>query len=461
MKGHFDKGADRRRQLLLLTVMASSLAGCMTPRVETGYDEVSALVIARGGSGLDAASADGVLPPLADTSEKGRQDLRPLSLEQALRTALSDSPALQAEYAQLQISRADVLQAGLLKNPKLDTAVLAGITGDPTRFSLGAAYPVLDLVYRKGRIKTARADFKATQIEIAGKIVAHTHAVASAYLDLAKAETRVKAQGDLARAIRSQIEAVERLVASGGLDGAELAGLQNALAEAEIAHEAEIGERNAARTTLAGLIGAPLDSALSTNFDLLRLDAADSDIVASTARARKLRLDLVSAEQEVAVRKLALRKEGRLLPENGAELGLELDNEEGERFLGPSVSLEVPLFDRGKYRRAKAEAELAAAERRLRALDLAIVSDVRSAYIRLDARRKTALAHRDRLTSFAQAKAELAQAQFNAGSIGTADFLEAQLGVARARLSAIDAAAGYWDARRDLAIAIGAWPSNL
>ena len=161
------------------------------------------------------------------------------------------------------------------------------------------------------------------------------------------------------------------------------------------------------------------------------------------------------------VRKLALERADRLFNEDSNELGLELEDEEDERFLGPSVSVEVPIFDRGEIRRMKAEAELIEAERRLKALRYSIDTDVQVAYQRVLTRGATALAYQNTLVPSVLTRGTLTLERFNAGAIDVADFLESQRAISNAKLEAIDAAAAYWKARVELAQAIGGWPSGL
>ena len=358
--------------------------------VGTGFDEVANLVVERGGAAFsdrENPAAPAGVNVQTYTNLKG-----PISIDRALHIALTNSPNLQAQYARLAISRADVLQAGLLRNPTFDATVGAGITGAPTRFALGAVYPFIDLVYRKSRTKAARADFRATQIEVAESVIEHANRVASAYLDLAQSTARLKARQDIVIVVQSQLQAIERLVAAGTIDGSEFAELQVTSSMAEIQREAERGERDAARTRLAALIGTPLKNELNTNLELENIGNYDNRLEELSKRAHRQRLDLIRAEQEVKVRKFALAKADRLFDEDSNELGLEFEDEEDERFLGPSVSVEVPVFDQGEVRRLKAEAELIEAERKLKAIKNSIDAEVQVAHQRVIARSATVLA---------------------------------------------------------------------
>ncbi len=440
-------------KIISFTLAFSGLVGCSAIKVETGFDEVSDLIVERGGKRT-------LSPDRAD-ARTALNLKNPISLNQALRIALANSPNLQAQYARLAISRADVFQASLLRNPTFDASVAAGITGDPTRFALGAVVPFLDLVYRKSRTKAARAEFKATQIEVAESVMEYADEVASAYLDLAQSSARLEARQEVASVAQSQLQALERLVAAGTIDGSEFAELQVTSSMAEIQSNAERGERDAAQTRLAGLIGTPLENKLATSFELENIDIYSANFEALSEQAHRQRLDLFRAKQDIQLKKLSLKKARRLFNEDSSEIGLEFEDEDDERFLGPSVSAEVPVFDRGEIRRIKAEAELIEAERKFRAMEHSIDADVRVAHQRVSARSATALSYQNTLIPSILSQGRLTLERFNAGIIDVTEFLDSQRAVSDAKLEAIDAAAAYWEARIELAQAIGGWPSHL
>ena len=121
----------------------------------------------------------------------------------------------------------------------------------------------------------------------------------------------------------------------------------------------------------------------------------------------------------------------------------------------------MPVFDRGEIRRIKAEAELIEAERKFRAMEHSIDADVRVAHQRVSARSATALSYQNTLIPSILSQGRLTLERFNAGIIDVTEFLDSQRAVSDAKLEAIDAAAAYWEARIELAQAIGGWPSHL
>src|SRR6185295_12696122 len=103
------------------------------------------------------------------------------------------------------------------------------------------------------------------------------------------------------------------------------------------------------------------------------------------------RLDLAAAHMELAgfVRALGLTKSYRYI--GALEFGVDTERESDRtNFTGPTMRMEVPLFNQGQPRVARGEAELRRAERKLEALAIGIRADVRTLHDKLAAQREAA-----------------------------------------------------------------------
>jgi len=444
-------------RLSLVCIAALSLSACSVTDPGSGVSEVSGFLTARGGASIDQSVVSSDSIATGDIYLK--QLDKPLSLDTALRTALVHSPALHAQYARLEISRADVKQASLPRNPQLDGVITAGITGEPSRLAAGALYPVLDLVYRPIRVSESKAEFRATQVNVAAEIISHINETSDAYLLLAKSQARIRALSNVVSVARSQAKSARGLAATGGIDGSQVARLENKLAEAEIELNEERSAQKIAATQLASLMGTSSKQNLTAALNIQTIKQRLPSLETALSRAKKQRLDLAVAKQQIQVREVALERAGKKFEPDAIEIGVEYEREEGERFLGPSIGIEVPIFDNGNVRFEKAEAELRLAKQEVSAAKNRIASEVRVAHADALSKRRTAIAHRDKLVPFARAQADLAKRQFEGGQIEALDFLEAEIDATRSRLSAIDAATGYLEALGRFNTVVGGWPS--
>src|SRR5882672_9166266 len=113
------------------------LTGCATFDHKAGFSDVRTTVEARSGkrvvwnlgTELDAQVAQEVGALLHDT----------LTADGAMQVALLNNRELQAMYAELGVAQADLVQAGLLKNPIFDGVVLLPVGGGPTKLDLNVA----------------------------------------------------------------------------------------------------------------------------------------------------------------------------------------------------------------------------------------------------------------------------------------------------------------------------------
>ena len=444
-------------RLSILCIGLLSLSACTVTDPGSGVTEVSHLLTARGGSSI---SQSAVAPDhIASGGTYLKQLEKPFSLDTALRAALVHSPALHAQYARLEISRIDVKQASLPRNPKLDGVITAGVTGDPSRLAAGALYPVLDLVYKPIRVRESKAEFQATQVNVATEIIAHINETSDAYLQVAKTQVRSSALANVVSVARSQAKSARGLGTTGSIDGSQVTRLENMLAQAEIELNEERNANKIAVTKLASLMGSSLKQSLIASLNVSTVNGNIPPLEKSISRALKQRLDLADAKEDVRVKEVALERASRKFNPEAVEVGVEFEREEGESFLGPAIGVEVPIFDKGDVKLEKAKAELKLAKQQVSALKNQIASEVRINHAEVVWKKNTALAHRNKLVPFARAQADLAKRSFEGGQIEALAFLETEIEATQSRLSAINAATQYWEALGRFNTTVGGWPS--
>jgi hypothetical protein len=99
-------------------------AACAGVRPERGHDQVAAMVAARA---RPAHGWEHGPPPEAQVAEWVRAGWRRVCTRaSAVEIALLNNPRLQTTYEELGVSQADMVQAGLLRNPVLAGSVLFG-----------------------------------------------------------------------------------------------------------------------------------------------------------------------------------------------------------------------------------------------------------------------------------------------------------------------------------------------
>ena len=128
---------------------------------------------------------------------------------------------------------------------------------------------------------------------------------------------------------------------------------------------------------------------------------------------------------------------------------------DGPRLLGPTLVLELPIFDQRQAYIARLEAELKAASRRVSALAVDARSRVREGLLALQAARAAAQYFDDTLVPLRETIVEQSQLHYNGMLLGLYQLLAAKEASLDSRRSAITARRDYWIARFELESALG------
>ena len=361
---------------------APALAGCAHVDPAPDVERVEQLVAERSGTARsvprDAES------PSADESEAVAAEVSALlaaslDVSAAVNIALLRNPRVLALYEEIGISAAEVVEAATVANPVLSAEALWPGSGSAA-LEVGVAQNLLSLAARPARRRLAETQYRRAQLLVAAAVLDHASEVQSAYWELIAAEHAVTLRSTIAGAAEAAAELAARMVAAGTASELDLE-RERALHEmTRVAEQRSVGERTAARERLSRLLGLESDeaAAFTTPRELPELPPSDPSLEGLELVAVDQRLDLEAAGEEVEAlgQALGITRKWRWFVL--AELGVEGDRElDGEWLVGPTVKLQLPIFDQRRGELRRREAELRQGEQRLRALSLEIRSEVR------------------------------------------------------------------------------------
>ncbi|MBK8991376.1 MAG: TolC family protein [Gammaproteobacteria bacterium] len=262
----------------------------------------------------------------------------------------------------------------------------------------------------------------------------------------------------VAQAATVSAELAARFHAAGNIGRLELALQQAAASEAKLDVLQARAELHAARSALNRLMGlAPTEDRWRV-VDRLPVPLAADDAVAELLRhADANRLDLAAARREVALlaEALGVTQSFRLLGD--VELGVTTEREtDRSRLTGPTLGLELPLFDHGHGRVARAQASLQRAQAQLRALEIDIgnavqrgAAEVAAAKARADHYRESLIPLREEIVARTQREVNFMLAdQFQLLFVKQQEYSAYQ--------GYLEAVRDYWLARVELGRAVGA-----
>ncbi len=438
------------RQLGGSVLIALVLTGCASVPAPDGFHEVSDTVATRidkrvhwyqGGS-EDAAVTEGIRSLLNDD----------LTVDEAVQIALLNNRMLQATYEDLGLAQANLVQAGLLKNPIFDVAVFLPEGGGQADLDFAITQSFLSIIYRPLRRRIATAEHEAAKLRVTGAVLDLDAKVRAAYY-------RVQADHQLGEMLRQVVnatdasaDAAERLREAGNITQLDVARERILFEESRLVlaqAQANLIVDREALIELMGLWGLDTQSwyVLPRLPDIPAgtLDSAELERLAIEAN-----LDLPAYRYmiETAAERLGLANATALVPD--LEIGLVAEREDGEWELGPAFAYELPMFDRGQGRKAVAQSDLRRAQHMYWALGVQIRAVTRAARQQLITARAQAEHLQSTLLPLSNHVVVRSQLQYNAMQFGVFQLLQAKRQQINTAMLYIETLRDYWLARTEL-----------
>jgi len=439
-----------RKPFLLWGTVA--LAGCAHVDPNPAFRELANRVHLRTGKRVqwNRGSAEDAQAQAVVTSLLSR----PLTANSAVQIALLNNHNLQATYEELGIAQADLVEAGLLRNPIFTFE--RRFPGQALEADLLKEF--IDILLLPLRKRIAAAQFEAAKLGVGHEILKTAAEVRAAFYEHQGDQQLVDLRKTVAEATERSAETALRMQQAGNLKNLALATEEASHAQAKIELAKAQSEAVQTREKLNKLMGA---FGTQTNWTiaprLSELPGSEVSTAQLESRAIQQRLDLAAARQQFIVEARARGIAGAEAILQGAEFGGHYEHEiEGSvHSIGPSVNVPIPIFNQGQPASARASAKMRQAEQRYLALAADIRSDVRAARDKMLLSRRqveyfksTALPTRTRVT-------EESQLEYNAMQIGPFQLLQAKQEEVKTGAESVEALRDYWVARAELEKAVG------
>jgi cobalt-zinc-cadmium efflux system outer membrane protein len=324
---------------------------------------------------FDCAPDDGAI------SETVRGMLRePLTEESAVRIAVLNNREARAAYEELGIARAELVQAGLLRNPVFEGALRFFSSG--TTVELGLTQAFLDAFAIPMRRCVAASNLAAARASVSRRMVRLAFDVRRAFVRHRAAAERVEMRRKSLEVMVGSLDLMRQLNAAGNATEVQLAAAEEPAAHERLqlaAAEAAAAESREPLNVLLGLWGDGIAwTAAPGRLEEAGAIPAARERCESLAVAASFDLAEARAHAEGTARRAGLASWDAVFP--GIAPGLSAEREiDGRWGVGPALEAEIPVFDQGDARVAAARAEL----RRELALFTTVAVEVRSAARRL------------------------------------------------------------------------------
>jgi cobalt-zinc-cadmium efflux system outer membrane protein len=381
-----------------------------------------------------------------------------LTRARAVEIALVNNPELAVTYEELGISQADMVQAGLLRNPSFGVDLGFPVSnGHTSEVRLALVQDFLDLFVLPTRKQIAREQFEADTLRVAHRALeTAAEAEKSFVAALARAEL-VAYRRTVVQAAEAAAELARRQFDAGNVSDLDRAIERSAYDQATldlVREEIELVDARERVNRLLGLSGET--TAWRFAETLPGLPPSEPQLADLEPFAMRQRLDVAVATRTAALLGKAVdlarstRFVGRL------DVGVDAHQDpDGPRVLGPNLVIELPIFDQRQAVIARLEAQRRQQARRVSAIEIDARSEVRLADARLRAARQTVMHYQDELVPGRKRISEDALLHYNGMFLSLFQLLAAKQGEVDARRGQIEALRDYWIARAELARALG------
>nr|ART35509.1 A393 [uncultured bacterium] len=440
-----------RLKMVPASLLLAGLAGCASVPADWGRADVGKMTAERGRA----------MPQVADAKAFTIQALRdPLTAGTAVQLALINNPDVRREAARLGFAAAEVYEAGRLANPTFSLTRLAGDSSagaNVPQLTLGIAFNFVNLLFLPANTRYAQAQFEAAKLGVASSALNLSAQVETAWFDAVGDDQLAQMRDAAAKAQRASADLAQRYFDAGNISARELAMEQAAASQAMLAAISARAAAVESRSSLNRLMGLSAErSGWSLDARLPEPLPQDDDVAALQKLALDSRLDLAGLRRtsEALAARFGLTRHTRLI--NGLEIGVERERDyDGALDVGPTLELELPLFNWGGGRVAAAQAALDQAEAELDGRVLDVSNEVQLAAAKVGATRSLAQEYRSALIPHQEAVVAQAQKEQNYMLIGIFEVILAKQQEYEAYAGYIEAVRDYWAARTELARAVG------
>ncbi len=438
-----------------IILLSSLITGCAQIQPKAGFEEIEQTVSTR----LDKQILWSQNSEEDQAVQNQIQQLlqQDLSADSAVQIALLNNKSLQATYENMGIAQAEVVRAGLLKNPVFSFA--ARFPNEPpssANLEFDLIGDFLNLLMLPAKKHFAEQQFEQVRLDVADQVLTFATSVKKHFYALQSAQQSVLVLNEITTVSEVSFELAQKFYEAGNIDELQLtreqalyetARLNLAQKELEVAGE---------REQLEQLLSLSHDQKwnISSSLDAVPAEHLMIENLEKLAIEQRLDLQAAGKEVEASASRLGIKRNWRLLA--GAEFGISGEREpDGMESVGPALSVEVPLFDQGQTEVAEADAHLRQSEHKLTALVLQIRSEVRSAQNKMIASQQMAHRYQSTIIPLQERIVTLSQQRYNYMLLGAFDLLTARQDEMKIYQDYIHAVRDFWIARSDLERAVG------
>jgi cobalt-zinc-cadmium efflux system outer membrane protein len=441
---------------MLFLALVLFAAGCAQIPKEAGFNEVQGLVEERVDYRLQWNQETEADRDVEKSIEQLLQN--ELTPEAAVQIALLNNRNLQAVYEDLGITQADVVEAGLLENPVLfGQARFPDKSSEDNNYEFGITQNFLNILMQPSRKKLSTIRFEQVKLQVADAVIQMVAEVRKAYFMVLGARQIRDLRNEIALAAGNSFELARRLHSAGNISDLELATEKAHFEQSRmelVRSETTLLDEREHLTRLMGLWGSQTNWRLPQQLPDIPSTEMPLEHVASMAIENRLDLAAERKAVEALAQALGITIDWRWVGQ--IEVGISRERETDRTWVtGPSLAIELPIFNQHQADIARLEAQLRRSQKRLTAQAIDIRSEVRSLRNRLIMQRNIIDHYRHTVLPLREQIVDLTLKNYNYMLTGAFDLIMAKQQEFEAYQKYLEAIRDYWIIRADMQRSLG------
>jgi outer membrane protein, heavy metal efflux system len=354
---------------------------------------------------------------------------RILTADDAVTIALLNNRMLQAHFEELGLARADVVQATLLPNPVFEGSYQGSTNdgADPV-VEIALIGHVIELLTLPSRRKIAAERLEAVKADVSRQVLSLASEVRAQFYAVQSDEQMLEMLRHVVESTGATLEVARRLREAGNITDLELAQQQSLHSRARLhlaAIELQTMKERERFNILLGLWGDQVDVKIEPRLPEVPEALPDLEDIERRAVEANYALAAMRHGIEAEARELGLTRATAWFPE--LEAGAVFSKEDdGNRLLGPVISLPLPLFNQGQPRVRRARARLEQQMNAYYQKSVEVRAVARSAREHLRHAHERATYTKSVELPLARRITEQTQLEYNAMQLGVFDLLRAK-----------------------------------
>ncbi len=445
-----------------ILLLALSLTGCAKAPHEPAFEPVRQEMAER--IEFDLHQHSGLMADEQVALKIEQMLAKPLTADSAAQIALFNNRRVQELYQEIGLSRAELIHAGLFRNPVFDASLLFPLDGGKTEIHLGLTKRIFDIFLVPMRKRVAESRFDEVRTEVSSQLMDLAYGTRIAFFQVQYQERRVELLREKAEAAELAYDFAVRLRNAGNITELELHEQRDHYEMVLLKLRRAETEKRVSRERLNRLMGLWGQQTLweieedlpDISLEELEKKFEPDELESITIEAS---LNLEAARQKIitAGHQLGLLDVSPLIPE--VELGVR-GEKKSDWHIGPSVSFPLPLFHRGHIHH-HGPINLRRQQESYTALAIELRSIAREAVYEFQSARDTVIYYQKVILPLRERIVNETMLQYHAMTVGPIALLRSKEHQIDALLEYAAASKDYWTARADLEkLSAGGVPGN-